>query len=98
MKKLLTTLLLFTLALTGMQAEDKKDVRQVLVIAEQGTPHQGFCDAAQQWLESNAERLNIKMTYISDMSKAKKGYLNQFQLLLQLNYPPYCPPYAWRKM
>lgn len=97
MKKLLTTLLLFTLALTGMQAEDKKDVRQVLVIAEQGTPHQGFCDAAQQWLESNAERLNIKMTYISDMSKAKKGYLNQFQLLLQLNYPPYCPPYAWSK-
>lgn len=97
MKKLLTTLLLFVLALTGMQAEDKKDVRQILVIAEHGTPHQGFCDAAQQWLESNAERLNIKMTYISDMSKAKKGYLNQFQLLLQLNYPPYCPPNAWSK-
>lgn len=99
MKKILSTLLLLVFAFVGLQAKDEKDakVRQVLVIAEQGTPHQGFCDAAQQWLEAHAERLNIQMTYVSDLSKTKKGYLNQFQLILQLNYPPYCPPQAWSK-
>ena len=99
MKKFLSTLLLLVFAFVGLQAKDEKDakVRQVLVIAEQGTPHQGFCDAAQQWLEAHAERLNIQMTYVSDLSKTKKGYLNQFQLILQLNYPPYCPPQAWSK-
>ena len=99
MKKILSTLLLLVFAVVGLQAKDEKDakVRQVLVIAEQGTPHQGFCDAAQQWLEAHAEKLNIQMTYVSDLSKTKKGYLNQFQLILQLNYPPYCPPQAWSK-
>ena len=37
------------------------------------------------------------MTYVSDLSKTKKDYLNQFQLILQLNYPPYCSPQAWSK-
>ena len=97
MKYLLSTLFLLLFTSIGLQAKNKNDdnVRNVLVIAEQGTPHQGFCDAAGQWLEAHAEKLNIQMTYISDLSKTEKGYFKQFQLIVQLDYPPFCPPQAW---
>ena len=65
--------------------------RRVLVIAEEGTPHQGFVDAAKDWLEKNAQRLNIQTTYVSDMRQAKCEELSHYHLILQLNYPPF----AW---
>lgn len=71
--------------------------QKVLVIAEEGTPHQPFCDAARKWLDSHAKELNIELTYIADLSKLPAGELDKYHLLLQINYPPYNPPAAWSK-
>lgn len=97
MRKIISIFLLLVLTLVTAQAGERQEEkpREVLAIVEQGTPHQGFCDAAKRWLDANAGRLNIHVTYIFDLSKVKKGWLNQFKLILQLNYPPYCPPQAW---
>ena len=65
--------------------------RRVLVIAEEGTPHQGFVDAARQWLKENEKALNITTTFVSDLRTAKLDDLGAYHLILQLNYPPY----AW---
>lgn len=65
--------------------------RRVLVIAEEGTPHQGFVDAAHEWLDKNAQRLNIETTFVADMRQAKCEPLDHYHLILQLNYPPF----AW---
>ena len=65
--------------------------RRVLVIAEEGTPHQGFVDAARKWLNDHAKQLNIETTFVSDLRTAKCGDLSSYHLILQLNYPPY----AW---
>lgn len=91
------TILLALCTAAGLWAQEKAAPRQMLAIAEQGTPHQPFCDAAKGWLEANSDRLNIKVTYVDDLSKTRKGFLGQFRLILQLNYPPYCPPQAWSK-
>lgn len=93
----MTILFALSIAIDLWAQEKKPSPRQVLVIAEQGTPHQPFCDAAKDWLETNSKRLNIKTTYIADLNKVKKDWLGLFDLILQLNYPPFCPPNAWSK-
>jgi len=65
--------------------------RCILVIAEMGTPHQGFCDAAKKLLDGRTDSLNAQITYVSDLRNIKAGWLEQFHLIIQLNYPPY----AW---
>lgn len=65
--------------------------RSVLVLAEQGTGHQGFVDAATKWLDSVADSLNLKLTYVADMKTMKEGDIFKYKAIIQLNYPPY----AW---
>ncbi len=67
--------------------------RRVLVIAEEGTPHQGFVDAARQWFKNNEQRLNMQSTFVVDLRTAQLDDLSSYHLILQLNYPPY----AWGK-
>ena len=68
-----------------------KAPRSVLVMAEEGTGHQGFVDAATKWLNSVADSLNLKLTYVTDMKTMKAGEMRRYQAIIQLNYPPY----AW---
>lgn len=97
MKKSVIVLFLLLSVITAVGAKAKDGVRQVLAISEQNTPHQGFCDAARKWLDANSKDLSIKVTYVADLSRAKKGYLDQFDAILMLNYPPYSAPHMWSK-
>lgn len=93
----------FAASLLGAQAENSGKQnngngnsgkpRQVLAIAEEGTQHQSFVDAALEWLDSNAKRLDISVTRAKDMRNVGKGELKKYSLILQLDYPPY----AWSK-
>ena len=65
--------------------------RRVLVLAEQGTIHQGFVDAVKAMLDSLAPQMNMRLTYVSSMKDIKAGVLPTYHAILQLNYPPY----AW---
>ena len=96
MKRICSLILLLLIFCVSIEAKGEQK-RRVLAISEQGTPHQGFCDAAKKWLDANSARLNIEVTYIADLSHVKKGYLDKYNLILQLNYPPYSPPQAWSK-
>lgn len=67
------------------------EVHQVLVLAEEGTPHQGFCDATRAWLDGLKDTLNIQTTWVADLKEMPAGEIDKYQLFVHLNYPPY----AW---
>lgn len=72
--------------------------KRILAIAEQGTPHQGFCDAAKAWLDEHAKNdYNAEVTYIDDLTNLPAGELQKYNLILMLNYPPYSAPKAWSR-
>ena len=68
-------------------------LRKVLVLAERGGLHEGFTAAGLQWLEEQKERYNMKLTVLNSAKEIPEGELQKYQLILQLNYPPY----AWSK-
>ncbi len=65
--------------------------RRILVIAEQGTGHQPFVDAAKEWLQSIKDSLNVEYTFMTSMKNVEKGTIGQYHAVIQLDYPPY----AW---
>lgn len=67
--------------------------RKVLVLAERGGLHEGFTAAGLKWLESQKEHFNMELTVLNSAKEIPKGDLSKYQLVLQLNYPPY----AWSK-
>ena len=79
------------------EAKDKtksaEGPRKVLVLAERGGLHEGFTAAGLEWLERQKERFNMELTVLNTANEIPKGELQKFQLILQLNYPPY----AWSK-
>jgi uncharacterized protein len=64
---------------------------RVIAIAEHGGIHQPFVDAAKIWLQREAQAENFSADYIENTGKINDAFLSQYQLFIQLNYPPY----AW---
>lgn len=91
--------LLFAMSLTALPCSSRenekndKPLRKVLVLAERGGLHEGFTAAGLQWLESRKEQLNMELTVLNSAKEIDEGELKKYQLVLQLNYPPY----AWSK-
>lgn len=67
------------------------EAREVLVIAEEGTPHQPFVDATKAWLDTLQLPVPIQTTYVADLKELPEGEIERYHLIVQLNYPPY----AW---
>jgi uncharacterized protein len=65
---------------------------RVIAIAEKGGVHQSFVDAARIWLEHEAVIGGFSVDYIENTDKIDEAFLSQYQLFIQLNYPPY----AWK--
>jgi type 1 glutamine amidotransferase len=65
---------------------------RVIAIAEAGGIHKPFVDAAKVWLAQEAIADNFSIDYIENTDKIDKAFLAQYQLFIQLNYPPY----AWK--
>ena len=74
------------------QAQAAKPKFRVIAIAEHGGIHQPFVDAAKIWLNKLAAENNFSVDYIENTDKIDEAFLAQYQLFIQLNYPPY----AWR--
>jgi len=64
----------------------------VVAIAEAGGIHKPFVDAAKVWLQHESEVENFSIDYIENTDKIDDVFLGQYQLFIQLNYPPY----AWK--
>ena len=61
----------------------------VLALAEEGGLHRPYVDAARVWLKQEAVRDDFSIDYVEDTSKIDSAFLAGYQLIIQLNYPPY---------
>ncbi len=51
--------------------------------------HQGFVDAAKQYLSKLAAENDFAVDYISSTDPIDEAFLAKYRLFIQLNYPPY---------
>jgi len=68
-------------------------VKQILVLTERGGQHGGFTDAALDWLMNEASVNNFTLTEINNTNPINATYLSGFDLIIQLDFPPY----TWTK-
>ncbi len=63
---------------------------RVLALAEAGSgDHQSFVDTARQYLDRWAAESGFTVDYITSTERLNEQTLSQYQLFIQLNYPPY---------
>jgi len=68
---------------------EKSGKISILVLTERGGQHESFTSAALKWLDGEKEKLNMEWTEINNTKPVNEAYLNNFQLIIQLDYPPY---------
>jgi type 1 glutamine amidotransferase len=83
--------MLFAFNSVGWSQQPQPKFR-VIAIAEAGGIHKPFVDAAKVWLAKEAVADGFTIDYIENTDKIDKAFLSQYQLFIQLNYPPY----AWK--
>jgi type 1 glutamine amidotransferase len=66
-----------------------KPAFHMLVLTERGGVHEGFVIEALDWLKDFSVENNFDYTVINKADSLSDTYLSQFQVFLQLNYPPY---------
>ncbi len=94
MKKILVSLMAATLVLVCSCASSPKN--NILVISENGGHHKPFTDAAVPWLDSIAASRGLTLTVINNMNDVNAEFLNNFDVVIQLDFPPYTWPEAAR--
>lgn len=62
---------------------------EVLVLTERGGQHGSFTDAGLAWLEKTGNEMGFQITEINSTSPITKEYLDRFDLIVQLDFPPY---------
>lgn len=79
------------LALAAFPAFAQEDTNRfhALVLAERGDQHEAFVVAALEWLKDTAARDHFAMDVFENPNQFTKGFLAKYQVIIQLNYPPY---------
>ena len=62
---------------------------KAVVLTENGGQHEGFVNAALKWLKGVAKENNFQITVIHDTREINDAFLKNYQVFIQLNYPPY---------
>jgi hypothetical protein len=78
--------LIFT---SASMAQRSKPKFKIIALAEAGGIHRPFVDAAKVWLQKLAAENNFSVDYIENTDKVNDAFLAQYQVFVQLNYPPY---------
>lgn len=65
---------------------------QVLILTERGGQHEGFVVAALEWIDEFKTTNNLTITEINDASVISEHFLKNYNLIIQLDYPPYTWP------
>ena len=81
--KIFATLILLLALLTSCAGE------QVLVITERGGQHESFAAAGLEWLNETGKEMGFTVTEINSTEPIDKEYLDRFDLIVQLDFPPY---------
>lgn len=91
MKKILPVLVfcLFNLC----NAWGQKTQFKVIALYENGGHHIEYSLAAKAWLDTLAADSNFSIDYIQNTDKIDEAFLANYQLFIQLDYPPY----SWKE-
>src|SRR3981081_880976 len=81
-------LLLLPLA-AGSSAQVGAPKFRVVALAETHSIHRPFVDAAEIWLQKQAVENHFSVDYIENTEKIDDAFLSHYQLVIQLDYPPY---------
>lgn len=71
------------------QVANAQNKFKVLAIAESGGHHIQYSTRAKVWLNQLAADSSFSIDYIQNTDAIDEAYLNQYQLFIQLDYPPY---------
>jgi uncharacterized protein len=89
-------LLVITLFITGsffhyecIAQTSKKSRFKALVLYENGGHHLPFTTAAKPWLNKLAIDSSFTIDYIENTKTINEAFLKQYQVFIQLDYPPY---------
>ncbi len=94
MKSLHVLLFFCCMLLSGsVSAQEKMPRFKVLAIGENGGHHILHTKAAKVWLSKLAADSNFTIDYYSNSKPITKAFLGQYQLFIQIDYPPY----SWSK-
>lgn len=66
---------------------------KALVLTERGGQHGSFTDASFKWLDTFSKENNFEYTEIHNTDKINEEFLSQYQVIIQLDFPPY----TWTK-
>ena len=69
--------------------DDAKPRFKVLALAENGGHHIRYTQAAKIWLDKLAADSSFTVDYIQNTTPINEIYLDQYQLFIQLDFPPY---------
>ncbi len=83
--------LFFVFACSGTVASGQRTIPRfrVIALAEHGGIHEPFVDAAKLWLGALAQKSDFSVDYVENTDKIDDAFLAQYNLFIQLNYPPY---------
>jgi type 1 glutamine amidotransferase len=84
----LAAVLLALVAFSAFAQDDTNRFR-ALVLAERGDQHEAFVVAALPWLKATAARDHFALDIFENPNQFNKAFLAKYQVLIQLNYPPY---------
>lgn len=84
----LVVLLFVTIDLPTI-AQHRKPRFKVVAMTELGGVHAPFVAAAKIWLKQLADEQNFTVDYIDNAEPITEAFLANYQLFIQLNYPPY---------
>lgn len=71
---------------------DQKVKPRVLVLNEGGGQHGPFTEVAMEWLRNEAAQKGFTVTELRNANPVTKEYLKDYQLVIQLDFPPYTWP------
>jgi len=82
--------LLLTISVSSLHAQKKNSSPfKVIVLAEKGGLHRPYVDAALAWLAGEGKAKNFTFDVFENAEKITDAFLSQYQLFIQLDYPPY---------
>src|ERR1700726_2026776 len=95
MRKTLILFLLFSFVIcfSIAQAQQKSPRFHVIALYENGGHHIEYSKVAKVWLDKLAADSNFSIDYIQNTDLIDDAFLANYQLFIQLDYPPY----AWKE-